>query len=285
MRETTSNLEEIDLWDIEGDEEEIGEPSPEIRQTVDNLEPTEIATETPKQEPEIEVPHKSPDLNGPLEKKIEPEEDTPRAQPTTTSLQSDSTSNAPEEPATDPIKKVSLSLIEKVSLGLIAISLLGLAVWGYMFLYKQNNLSNLETKLDLPVEGKFATISDFKTFWQNPEGLTGIKLGARIIPTASITLSEGENHSGAFRVYFINAKEESVGDTITITFDQGKFDNGKNIIEVSATDGFHREADFNGYILDESLAWRVRVLEADSVNASGSDFKQLLETTVDPIRE
>ena len=175
--------------------------------------------------------------------------------------------------------------MEKIALSAVAIFFISLAIWGYSFLRKKNQLANDEPTLEFPIKGEHTSISGFTTFWKNPKDISGVKIGAQVIPAATITLSEGDNNSGALRIYFRNADEESVGDPITIAFNNGQFSNGEKSIEVNASDGFHLEGDFNAYVLDRDLSWRAQVLEAANANAAGSEFKEILETIVEPIRK
>jgi len=192
---------------------------------------------------------------------------------------------AAKQAALNLIKKAGLSTMEKIALGAVAAMFLGLAIWGYSFLREKNNLGQGEAKLELPIKGKYSTISGFTTFWKTPEDTTGIKIGVQVIPVASITLSDDSSGSGTFRIYFRNADKESVGDPITLSFSNGKFTNGEKSIQIAATDGFYQEGDFNAYVLDRALAWRVQVLEAANSNASGSDFEEILDTIVKPVRQ
>ncbi|MEJ6573343.1 MAG: hypothetical protein QNL01_08165 [Akkermansiaceae bacterium] len=195
-----------------------------------------------------------------------------------------------EEPASDaskigalvePLKKLSLSSTEKIALSAIAAIFIGITIYGYIWLRGKNNDAVTADTLELPVEGKHATITEFTTFWKSPGKAPGIKLGAIVVPAASITLSDDSN-TGALRIYFRNATQDSIGDPITISFQNGKFKNGTNSIEVSASDGFHLKGDFHAYQMDKSLAWKVDVLEASSSAATGSSYTILFDTPVAP---
>jgi len=181
----------------------------------------------------------------------------------------------------EPLKKLSLSSTEKIALSAIAAIFIGLTIYGYIWLRGKNNDAVTADTLELPVEGKHATITEFSTFWKSPGKAPGIKLGAVVVPAASITLSDDSN-SGALRIYFRNATQDSIGDPITISFQNGKFENGTNTIEVSASDGFHLKGDFHAYQMDSSLAWKVDVLEAGSSSATGSGYTILFDTPVAP---
>ncbi len=265
--ELTGQLEEDDLWDLANDlpDSEINTteaPTPQPMPPVEATTEQKIAPTPPPADSAKEVTSKS-------ELKNQPE--TPE--------------NTPSSTTTNTIQRTRLSIIEKVTLSALAILFLGLATWGYLFLYEKNHLGKAAETLKFPIEGKYITISDFKTFWKNPEGMTGIKLGAQIIPAASITLAEDNSGSGALRVYFRNAEKTSVGDPITIYFSNGEFNNGDKNIEITATDGFHQAGDFNAYALDRALAWRIEILEAPTQNSSGSEFEPIINTMISPDRK
>lgn len=271
--EEESEAEILADEEFESEEEEL--------KIEDELESEEIpdAEETTEEEEE-------PEEEAVEESDGEPTEET-ADEPVANSTYDDPTQTpeeAAQEAAAKLIKKAGVSTMEKVALGAVAVLFLGLAIWGYAFLRGQNNLGKIEVDLDFPIKGKYATVSDFKTFWQGTQDSSGIKLGAKVIPAASITLADDHDGSGALRIYFRNEDKTSVGDPITLSFSNGQFNNGEKTIEVTATDGFHQEGDFNAYVLDRSLAWRVQVLEASSSNASGSEFEQIIETLVEPVR-
>ncbi|MBT8043742.1 MAG: hypothetical protein KJO79_02225, partial [Verrucomicrobiae bacterium] len=208
----------------------------------------------------------------------------------TTTVSADDEITASEqvnEPTTDaaslvePFKKLGLKPAEKITLSAIALLFIGMTVWGIIWLKQKNNDAVAKDELELPVEGQFATITEFESFWQSPGDSPGIKLGAVVVPAANITLGEGSS-SGALRVYFRNSKKDSIGDPITIAFKDGTFSNDSKSIEVSATDGFHLKGDFHAYQMDSSMAWEVEVLEAENSMVAGSGFKSIIKTTLSP---
>ena len=269
--------------------------------TEEEEEVQEASEEEPPVQPETqeddqvdhaeEVPLDSEDREDIPEEETETQQETEAAQieeaaPAENDLaeNQDSDSEAPAVEQDEPSEartKLSLNSTEKITLAAMAALFLGLAVWGYVWLRGKNEDANTKAALELPVTGKHATITEFGTFWKPAGKAPGIKLGAVVVPAASITLGK-ESESGALRIFFRNAAGESIGDTITIRFTSGKFENGKESIEVSASDGFHLKGDFHAYQMDESLAWKVHVLEADSDSGAGSSYQKLLETQVEP---
>jgi len=193
-----------------------------------------------------------------------------------------------------PLKKSSLSSAEKITLATLTIVLIGLGIWGYVFLYEKNNLAETEATLNLPVKGQYATVTKLSTYWISAGKAAGIKLGVAVVPVAKITLDDAST-SGALRIFFRDAEKNRVGDPITISFQDGQFaDSNKTNITiadsgstatVSATNGFQVESAFSAYQMDSTLTWRVHVLEADSSSATGSKFEELFNTRVEPKRQ
>lgn len=283
-----NHIEEEDLWDL-GDEwnstEQIDdappiqtEPEPPIKnpEEIEN-EPDTASIPTLPNEDEFEPDDETPPLIS--QPDLEESKDSSAKEPSPDSKDSET-----KPPTTAPaLKKNPLSGLEKTALSFIAILLLGLAIWGYIFLLQKNTAASDEATLSLPAKGEYAVISKFSTIWITPKNSSGVKLGVTVVPSATITLGEGSS-SGALRVYFWNAQKTSIGDPITISFSDGKFSNGSETIEVSASDGFHMEGDFHAYQMDPNLAWKAQILEAASNTARGSDFKELFTTKVEPKR-
>ncbi|MFK7909638.1 MAG: hypothetical protein AB8F34_03460 [Akkermansiaceae bacterium] len=188
-------------------------------------------------------------------------------------------------PATVVLKKLSLNKTEKITLSALALVLIGCIIWGCIWLGGKNEIANAREAVELPVAGKFATISNLTTIWVNAKEETGINLNAVVVPSVSITLDPDKTGNGALRLYFQNADETSIGDTITLPFEKGQFSNGSNTIEVSASDGFHEEGQYYAYQAEDAIPWRVLILEAPSESSPGSEFIELLNAPVDAKRK
>lgn len=269
-------------------EDEEEEPLPAL----DN-EPESESTDAIEEEQELEIDEDelpSPQDQAPisLEESYEEIEDTNPAEEPSPATTEDSPDNEtpsdPEAPATAALKKLSLSSAEKITLGSLAVILIGLAIWGCIWLRGKNKIANTRETVELPVEGKHATITELTTFWISPEKGPGVNLNAIVVPAVTITLDEETSRSGALRLFFRNADKISIGDPITLPFQNGQFSNGSNTIEVSASDGFHQEGQFHAYQVDGGVPWRVHILESSSVTARGSEFKELLDAPVDAKR-
>ena len=254
-----NDLLEEDLWDIEDtwDESEIAtEGTAETSPVFSDPIPVNDST------PPVEKPDTSPEG---------PEEPAPTETPTS------------QETPSDGIKMPYLSGIEKIGLSVVTILFLGLSIWGYIFLRQQNNLGDKEIALEFPLQGKHLTLSNLETFWVRAEGKSGIKIGAVVIPAATLVLAEESKQSGSLRITFYNEDDTSVGDPVAISFTNGQFPNGKKSISFSASDGFHEEGDYSSYGVYREDLWHIKITEAGTVNASSNDFSQLLETSVKPV--
>jgi len=146
---------------------------------------------------------------------------------------------------------------------------------------KKNQLTEGPRPLDLPAKGTHATISDFASYWKLTNNTIGVKMGAIVLPAATITLHK-RSTSGALRVYFLDANKKHMGDPITISFQNGLFDNASNTVEISATDGFHSRVDFDSYQLGSTGAWSLEVLEAKGELEPRSNFSVLLTAEISP---
>ena len=313
-RDLSTHTEEEDLWDLNDDwdddstdspstsdappTDEVVEPeTPETATTTTSIGDKHLPTEEPKPSITEEIEDKTTDkpaiASTDPEEPTQPEAFTPPLETTAPEAADHDQSVTSESPTATP--KNRLSIIEKVTLSLVAISLLGLAIYGYIWLYGKN-LKTDDTVVELPITGEHTTISAFSTYWTTAGQGSEVKRGAHVLPAASITLDSNSNSSdAAIRIYFRNAKNTRVGDTITLGIKNGKFtpsthsnitikDEGATA-EINASDGFHQEGDFSAYALDNTLSWKIFVLEAHSPSAAGNTFTEMIETKVLPKRK
>ncbi|MBK1854176.1 hypothetical protein JO972_04365 [Verrucomicrobiaceae bacterium 5K15] len=296
LSEKKTQIEDLDIEDELETIEDLEEPeeqedlAPEVIASDEEEDTEEAAIIEETEQGEDDVIDAFEDDEEPQYQKIQPATEASAAEelgaePEDAAETTATAASAGDPDATAPLKRLGLNAVEKVALSAVAISLLGLAIWGYIFLHQRNSIGREGASLELPIKGQHTTISNFQTYWQTPDNNAGVKLGAKVIPFASITLADDASGSGAFRIYFSDADDNSIGDTITLEFSGGKFANGQKTTEISATDGFHEEGDFNAYVLDRHMAWEIQVLEAADASASSSEFTEILKTTVEPIRK
>ena len=212
---------------------------------------------------------------------------TPNTAPPTDLASPASDAPAPdtENNTSEKSPKKTLHYIEKIVLGALAAVLIALTIWACMWLNGKNKLADTQETIQLPAVGQYATISALSTIWISPEKKPGVNQNAVIVPSAKITLDENASSQGALRLYFKNADKTSIGDTITLPFKNGKFSNGSNTIEITASDGFHLEGQFYAYQVDHTAPWRLLILEASDASQSGSQFKTLLNAPVSSQRK
>ena len=177
--------------------------------------------------------------------------------------------------------KLFLSRPEKIALVSIAVIFLGLTVWAGFWLKQKNQLASGNQGIELPSKGAYAIISNFSSYWKRCGDTPGIKIGAVAIPAATITLRK-DSSSGALRFYFRDSNIKSVGDPVTMSFQNGVFSNGKHKIEITASDGFHNQVDFNTYQLGTTGAWELEVLEAKGEMEPRANFSLLFKTVISP---
>lgn len=289
--ESEEEDEGLDASALELPEEEVTPPTEEQEQEeeADQSDPIDSYDEFDLDDDDAESSvTQSEDDEGIVDDGDDPSDDAePELSEDELTEESPDTEPSPEtnqlEALVEPLKKLSLSMTEKIALSAVAAIFIGLLIYSYSWLQGKNNESVVE-ELQFPIKGEYATISDFSTYWKTPGKAPGIKLGAEVVPAANITLDDNSS-SGALRIFFRNATNDRIGDTITVKFTDGKFANGSNTINVSASDGFHLKGDFHAYQMDNSLAWTVYVLEAASSSASGADYKELIKTSVAPVMQ
>ena len=177
--------------------------------------------------------------------------------------------------------KLSLSRPEKIALVSIAIIFLVLAVWAGVWLKQKNHLAGGNQGVELPSKGAYATISNFSSYWKRCGDAPGIKIGAVAIPAATITLRK-DSSSGALRFYFRDSSMKNVGDPVTLSFQNGLFSNGSHTIEITASDGFHNQVDFNTYQLGTTGAWELEILEAKGEMEPRANFSILFKAVISP---
>lgn len=177
--------------------------------------------------------------------------------------------------------KLSLSRPEKIALVSIAFIFLCLTVWAGFWLKQKNHLAGGNRDVELPSRGAYATISNFSSYWKRCGDTPGIKIGAVAIPAATITLRK-DSSSGALRFYFRDSNKESVGDPVTMSFQNGIFSNGSHTVEITASDGFHSQVDFDTYQLGTMESWELEVLEAIGEMEPRANFSLLFKTVISP---
>jgi len=136
--------------------------------------------------------------------------------------------------------------------------------------------------IDYLIKGKHAVIENIDTFWNKPSNSLGIKLGTVLVPNVSITLGAGVS-TGALRIYIRNAENISVGDPISVSFENGEFLNGLKAIDLNGSDGFHEMIDFYAYKINMGEGWTVSILEAENDRASGYGYKKLINIKLNPV--
>ncbi|NWK54327.1 hypothetical protein HW115_01800 [Verrucomicrobiaceae bacterium N1E253] len=314
-RDLTSHIDEDDLWELdddwtdadsstssEGSTDDDTPPIPPAPESVSSYraaslpEPTTEIGEHDTFEPDTLLDHEIDTGSDVMvaESQTKPTEqaetsvDTPPSHPAAKENEPAELAAAPE-PVNEKNKGNKLNPLEKVSLSLVAAAFLGAAIWAYLWLYDQNIIED-EGAIQLPLQGEFISISDFSTHWVSASQFKEIKMGAKVLPAASMTLDDASPSSGALRIYFRNVNGDYIGDSITLTVRDGqftnsnqpntRFDNDHRTATVIASDGFHQEGDFNAYVLDEQMAWKIQVLEAKTSAAAGKDFEEIIHTKV-----
>lgn len=197
-------------------------------------------------------------------------------------------SAAPLEPVpTAPKEKVSAG--ERMAQLIVLLGLLGVAVWLVTYLMTHFDTSEKRDYIaNTPVEGEHASITKIDSWWQAPSS-SAATLSSKLVPAAEIHLDPSSTKSGSLRVVFysmeknVDGSAKSAGDSITLTFENGKFTNGSSAIKVVGTDGMAEMGDFYAYRNQDEKRWTIEVREATGDNALANDYKPLAKAPIEPL--
>ncbi|MDB4553420.1 hypothetical protein N9012_03155 [Akkermansiaceae bacterium] len=156
--------------------------------------------------------------------------------------------------------------IEKIFIGSLLAVLVGLTVWGgYNYVGAAPNGNLAEYKEDFPIQGESVTIESVETWWREPvrgggDPDVGVVVEARLIPCASIKISEGG--SSTLQVSFRDGEDQLIGDILNLSVSNGKFENGSNEALVYGTDGFTNPTTINPYVNQDIAPWTLAIVES-----------------------
>lgn len=175
-----------------------------------------------------------------------------------------------------PVVNPSMSSIEKI--GLIAFIVLLLGGGVFFMIHSINKLPEKQvglTESDFPIKGKLIEALKVTTYWRPPitsgPNADTFRRGTELLPVLEIETSSGP---AALRIFFKNEAGTLVGDGITRPV------NGKTRLTLVATAGFEDLGMHAAYRAGNAEKWTVEVLEAPSINATGSEFKPLFELPI-----
>lgn len=192
---------------------------------------------------------------------------------------------APEEteavsqPARESAKpapaRVKLTAVEKGGLVLLGVLLLLSAAAFVIASWKRLPTNpTLAKATDFPVKGNLVTIKQVATFWRVPTEQDHVRRETKMIPVVTL---EVEGGSAGLRIFFRNAQNEVVGDSVTRTAQSGT-------MEFAATSGFEADGMHAAYRTSDSKPWKVEVFEAPSADSPRQEFHKLFETPISPDR-
>lgn len=171
---------------------------------------------------------------------------------------------------------------ELIGLGAFFLAILTAAIWGIASFFNHLHFTDSEAGLvEFPVKGERATVVTAESFWREPIRTGSNRDAARgdvaVIPVVEISLEPGSG-SGALRILFHNDRGTPVGDTITRTFSNGRFDiGGSERTECASSAGFEQRGEFNALRAGQTDPWTVLVLEGPGPDAPAREFRTLFE--------
>lgn len=179
---------------------------------------------------------------------------------------------------------------EIIGLGLFAFAMLLAAVWALSSFFGTMHFKQPPTAMPkFPVTGKHGALAGATTFWREPVTTGPDRDLARrsvvILPVLELSLDPAHSSSGALRVLFRNHQGEPVGDPITRSFRDGKFEPANSSqASFPSTDGFKEMAIFATYQAGEGDPWIVEILEGPSAEAPANQFTSLTRLPVSSLR-
>lgn len=229
------------------------------------------ATETREPAPKTPVVRPTPPEAVEIPSPVEPERPPAPSQPKEPEAAS-APSSQPDKPASPRTK---FTAVEKGGLALLG-ALLLLAPVAFVIASWKRLPANptLAEATDFPVKGNLVTVKQVATFWRVPTEKDHVRRETKMIPV--ITL-EVEGGPAGLRVFFRNAQNEVVGDSVTRTAQSGT-------VEFAATSGFEADGMHAAYRMGESKPWKVEVFEAPSADSPRQEFHKLFETPISPDR-
>ena len=260
------NEPQNDFWDLGDDDLDPGEaskPAPPKQQT-----PAPAASVTQEE-----------NLLGDLE------DDLPPA-PTPTQKPAPSTPSEPRRVRVKETKREAkpTTAVEKAFIGLLLAGLIGGAIWGIStYLDSAPNGELAEYKEEFPIQGKAVTVDKVETWWREPvrdgdEADIGVVVDARLIPCASIKLSDGS--TSRLQVSFRDGDDKLIGDIINLSVSNGQFEkNSSNEISVHATAGFTNPTTINPYINGDIEPWTLAIVE------EGKSDEPIVKTRIEANRK
>jgi len=183
--------------------------------------------------------------------------------------------NAPPLEAAPARSRQKFTAVEKGGLALLAALLLLAAVAFVIASWKRLPTNpTLAEATDFPVKGNIVTVKQVATFWRVPTEQDRVRRETKMIP---VVMLEIEGGPAGLRVFFRNAQNEVVGDSVTRTAQSGT-------LEFAATSGFEADGMLAAYRTNESKPWKVEVFEARSADSPRQEFHKLFETPISPDR-
>jgi hypothetical protein len=232
------------------------------------------AAETREPAPTPPVSHPTPPAPADIPAPIEPAE-PPAPAPSQAIEDAETVSEPVKAPAKRASPRAKLTAVEKGGL-VFLVALLLLAAVAFVIASWKRLPANptLAEATDFPVKGKIVTVNQVATFWRVPTEQDHVRRETKMIPV--ITL-EVEGGPAGLRVFFRNAQNEVVGDSVTRTAQSGT-------LEFAATSGFEADGMHAAYRTGEGKPWKVEVFEAPSADSPRQEFHKLFETPISPDR-
>jgi len=166
-------------------------------------------------------------------------------------------------------------------MALVALVLLTGAIGFPIYAFKQLPVEKKEAVMpDFPVRGEFVQVKSVRTYWRHRNKNDRAKNNVVVLPVVNIELEGG---TGGVRFLIEDESGTIRGDNTTLSVKDGKFNNGSTSYELTCTDGFEEQGLYEGYSVEETDFWVLRILEATSRNSNADDFKEIAKILLKPV--
>jgi len=195
--------------------------------------------------------------------------------------------STPKEPDPESEKR-RLSRKDFIWLGVLGVFLLIIGIYALSLFLKSVQPSRRPDNVDFPVPGDKIVLESIATYWRKADHqVDKVSLEADLIPCAVVKVKSGSG-SGRLRFFFENDEGDYVGDPLTYSFAEGRFEpGGTDELNLYGTHGFEHEGQYAAYVTAEFKFWYVNVFEgpaADDQDGQEDEFEKLTRIRISPKR-
>lgn len=131
------------------------------------------------------------------------------------------------------------------------------------------------SKVPFPVQGDQVCLAKVSSGWVTVavDPRVDTMPSNNYYPVSTITLDK-KSTSGKLRLFYANHEGKFVGDALTVSHTDGKFESGESI-QFKGSSGYESDSDFNAYFSGYINPWYLVIYEGASDSNTLSQFKEL----------